>query len=119
MPTGALPSAWDAAPVHLAPARSAGNVWHSRGFASSPRAPGRVPSTGCRVPGALWAWRGAVAVGVRVLLIPKDRIRSELAPQREQALPVDVVSRGLTRFGWLTLMPVVAAQRQIGRRLEE
>jgi hypothetical protein len=45
--------------------------------------------------------------------------RGEVAPQRRQALPIHVVSRGLTGFGRLTLMPVVVAERQIGRGIEE
>ena len=51
--------------------------------------------------------------------VAKKRVRSELASQCEQALPVDVVLRGKTRFEMLTLMPVMVAQRQIGRRLAE
>ena len=41
--------------------------------------------------------------------VSEKRIRRELAAEREQALPIDVVSRGLAGMGRLTLMPVVIA----------
>jgi hypothetical protein len=49
----------------------------------------------------------------------ENRVRSEFASQCEQALPVFVVLPGKTRFRCLTLMPVMVAQRQIVRRLED
>ena len=51
--------------------------------------------------------------------VAEKRFWGEFAPERHQALPIDIISRGLTRSGRLALMPVVVAKGQVCRRMEE